>query len=507
MPFNSIFAWLIKRRVLQIETFRSDPEKKQKELFSYLIEQGKLTEWGKAHHYQEIQSYSDFQQRVPLQDYETIKSWIEKSIAGQNDVLWPGETKWFAKSSGTTSDRSKLIPVTSDSLENCHYKGGKDLLAVYYDLYEDGKIFNGKHLIVGGSAQINALSGESYLGDLSAIILKNLPWWVEMKRTPSREIALLSDWDTKIERMAESTMNEDVYSISGVPSWTLVLMQKIIALKGKTHIKEVWPNLELFLHGGVNFEPYREEFKRMIPDGNMRYLESYNASEGFFGIQDQKDSKELLLMLDYGIFYEFIPMDSYDGINSKAAVPLAEVKTNQNYAIVITTNGGLWRYIIGDTVQFTSLLPYRFHITGRTKSFINAFGEELIVDNTDKALVQACAATGASIRDYTAAPIYLTESNKGGHEWLIEFSTMPKDLEAFTATLDSALRQINSDYDAKRSFDLILLAPKIVILPDGSFEGWLKSKGKLGGQNKIPRLSNSRDIIDEILQELTVPEI
>jgi hypothetical protein len=500
MPFNSIFAWIIKKRLHQIDLVRKYPIEVQHELFERLILMARYTEYGLKHDFDSIDTYADFRKQVPLQEYEDLQPWVDRLIEGEQNLLWPTETKWFAKSSGTTSSRSKLIPVTRESLEECHYKGGKDLLAIYYDAIPNRKLYNGKHLIIGGSAQINPLSYDSYYGDLSAIIVKNLPWWAELRRTPSKEIALMSEWESKIEKMALSTIEEDVYILAGVPSWTMVLSNKILEITGKSNLKEVWPNLELFMHGGVNFEPYREEFKRLIPDPEMHYVETYNASEGFFGIQDIVDTGDLLLMLDYGIFYEFIPMESYKGVHSTTAIDLSEVEPGVNYAMVISTNAGIWRYIIGDTVMFTSTLPYRFKITGRTKSFINTFGEELIVDNADQAIAFASKKTGAQIRDYTASPIYMKDLERGGHEWLIEFVQPPDNAERFKIMLDERLRELNSDYDAKRYNNMILDEPLIHCAAEGTFDSWLKSKGKLGGQHKVPRLSNNRKIMEQILQ-------
>jgi len=500
MPFNSIFAWLIKKRIHQIDLFKKYPLEVQQEVFDKMINAALFTEWGFKYNYSTIKTYEDFKNTVPLQEYSDVQPYIERLMAGEQNLLWSTDTKWFAKSSGTTSSRSKLIPVTKESLGDCHYKGGKDLLAIYYDLYPNRKLYNGKHLIIGGSSQVNTLTTDSYFGDLSAIIVKNLPWWAEIRRTPAREIALMSEWESKIDKMARSTMLEDVVIIAGVPSWTMVLANKILEISGKKNLKEVWPNLELYMHGGVNFEPYREEFKKLIPDPNMHYVETYNASEGFFGIQDQVDSKELLLMLDYGIYYEFIPMTSFDGVNSKEIYNLSEVEPGVNYAMVISTNGGLWRYILGDTIQFSSVLPYRFNITGRTKSFINTFGEELIVDNAEKAIANACIKTGAQIRDYTAAPVFMTSIDRGAHEWMIEFVNDPDDLSRFANLLDEGLREVNSDYDAKRYNNMILDPPVITKVEPGTFDLWLKSIGKLGGQNKIPRLSNNRETMEQILQ-------
>lgn len=504
MPFNSIFGWIMKKRIHQIDLFRKYPVEVQNELFEKLINNGSYSEFGKKYDFKSIKTQRDFQNRVPLQFYEDIKPWIDKTISGEQGLLWPTDTKWFAKSSGTTSDRSKLIPVTRDSLEDCHQKGGKDLLALYYENNPYGRLYSYKHMVVGGSAEINPMSEDSYTGDLSAIIMKNLPWWAEIKRTPSREIALMNEWEEKIEKMARTTMNEDIGLLVGVPSWTMVIAKRVLEISGKSNLKEVWPNLECFMHGGVSFDPYREEFKKLIPDSSMNYVESYNASEGFFGIQDQFGSNDLLLMLDYGIYYEFIPMDEYEGVESKKTVLLQDVEVGKQYALVISTNGGLWRYILGDTIAFTEKYPFRFRVTGRTRSFINAFGEELIVDNAEKAVAYASRMTRSQVRDYSACPVFMVDKTRGGHEWLFEFVKEPEDFQVFLEFLDEKLRQINSDYDAKRTKDLVMVFPKGEILEKGSFDQWLKSKGKLGGQNKIPRLSNTREILEQILQCVTV---
>lgn len=502
MPFNSIFAWVMKKRIHQIDLFRKYPSEVQAELFENLILRAALTEYGKQHGFGSIKSYEDFRDNVPLQAYEDVSPWVERIMAGEQELLWPTDTRWFAKSSGTSSGRSKLIPVTRESLEDCHYKGGKDLLAIYYENHPNRKLYKGKHLIVGGSSQINHLTPDSYFGDLSAIIVKNLPWWAEIRRTPAMEIALMSEWTSKIEQMAEQTIKDDVYILAGVPSWTMVLANKVLEITGKNNLKEVWPNLELFMHGGVSFEPYREQFKKLIADDNMNYVETYNASEGFFGIQDQTLSSEMLLMLDYGIFFEFIPMSEYKGVHSKTVIPLKDVEKEINYAIVISTNAGLWRYILGDTIRFTSVKPYRFKITGRTKSFINTFGEELIVENAEMALAEACLRTNAQIRDYTVCPVFMKEKDKGAHQWLIEFTQMPDEMSRFGVLLDEKLRSVNSDYDAKRYHNLVLNEPLIDVLQQGTFDRWLEMNGKLGGQNKIPRLSNDRELVEQILQSV-----
>jgi hypothetical protein len=498
MPFNSIFSWIIKKRIHQIELFRKYPVEVQTELLTKMMESASSTEFGKHYRFNGIRSHAAFKNEVPLQEYEQVKPFVDRLMNGEQNLLWPGETKWFAKSSGTTTGRSKFIPVTRDSLMDCHYKGGKDLLALYYHNYPNRKLYNGKHLIIGGSAQINYLSNDSYFGDLSAIIVKNLPWWAEIRRTPSKEIALMSEWEEKIERMALSTIEQDVYILAGVPSWTMVLANKILEITGKENLKEVWPNLELFMHGGVNFDPYREQFQRLIPDPTMNYVETYNASEGFFGIQDTLE-REMLLMLDYGIYYEFIPMSSFKGTASTDVYDIEQVELGVNYALIISTNAGLWRYITGDTVEFTSVNPYRFKITGRTKSFINAFGEEVVVENAEKAIAYAAEKTDAVIREYTACPIYLSGLDRGAHEWAIEFVRQPNDADRFQFLLDEKLRELNSDYDAKRHKDMVLQAPVVRYLSEGSFDKWLKSIGKLGGQHKVPRLSNNRTIMDQVL--------
>lgn len=499
MPFNSIFSWLIKKRIHQIDLFKKYPLEVQNDSLTTLISRASGTEWGKKHQYSAINSYQEFATTVPLGNYETFSPYISRLLKGETNILWEKEVKWFAKSSGTISAKSKFIPVTKDSLYDCHYKGGKDLLSIYYNQVENAKFYKGKMLGIGGSAAGNSMAQGTYFGDLSAILVENMPWWAEFRRTPSKEIALMGEWEEKIEKLAQSTIHEDVTAIAGVPSWTLVLCHRVLEITGKAHLREVWPNLELFSHGGVSFEPYKAEFKKLIPFDDMHYLETYNASEGFFGIQDDLQKPDLLLMLDYGIFYEFIPMEKFNDINSKTVVPLSEVEVGVNYALVISTNGGLWRYIVGDTVKFTSLLPYRFLVTGRTKSFINAFGEELIVENAEKAVAEACKQTHAQVSDYTAAPLFMTEGKKGAHEWIIEFSKQPNDLHHFLTILDNTLKSLNSDYEAKRQNNMSLQLPIIHIAPQQTFEKWLKKNGKLGGQHKVPRLNNNRVIFEEIM--------
>lgn len=499
MPFNTIFSWLIKKRIHQIELFMKYPLEVQAELMTKLIQSAKDTEWGKKHGYNEVVHYDQYKSRFEIQDYEQVKPYVDRLFNGEQNLLWPTEIKWFAKSSGTTNDKFKLIPVSKEALEECHYKGGKDLLCLYYQNHPNRKLYKGKHLIVGGSAQINYTSSDSYFGDLSAIIIKNLPFWAEIRRIPKKEIALMDKWDDKIEKMAASTIHEDVYILAGVPSWTLVLLKRVLEITGKDNIADVWPNIELFMHGGVSFDPYKQQFHSIIRKPGMNYVETYNASEGFFGIQDQVDKEEMLLMLDYGIFYEFLTLDDFQRNRKENTIWLDKVKPGVNYVMIITTNSGLWRYVVGDTIQFTSTSPYRFKITGRTKHFINAFGEELIIDNAEKAMQTACLRTHASIREYTAAPIFMANKNTGAHEWMIEFEQLPVDIEFFGEVLDNALKTLNSDYEAKRSHNFVLQKPVIQVARKNLFYDWLKSRGKLGGQHKVPRLVNNRSIMDDLI--------
>ena len=485
----------------QIELFIKYPYDVQDEWFQNLISTAQHTEWGKTHGYASIYTQDQFKERVPIQTYDTLKPYIERMLAGEHNILWPSEIKWFAKSSGTTNDRSKFIPVSEESLEECHFKGGKDLLTMYCDNRPDTKIFTGKCLVLGGSHQINQLNADSCYGDLSAVLIKNLPFWAEFYRTPDISIALMDNFEEKVEKMAQATIGVNVTNISGVPTWNLVLAKNVLEITGKDNLLEVWPNLEFYFHGAVSFNPYREQFKKLIPSDDMYYMETYNASEGFFGIQDQPNSEEMLLMLDYGIFYEFLPMENINSENPKT-LSLTEVELNKNYALIISTNAGLWRYMIGDTIKFTSLSPHRIQITGRTKHFINAFGEEVIIDNAEKALSKACRDTNAIIQDYTACPIYFQGNDAGGHEWIIEFEQKPDNIENFTNILDNTLREINSDYDAKRYKDMALRRPLIHVAKAGLFYEWMKNRGKLGGQHKVPRLANDRTYVDEILKML-----
>lgn len=498
---NSFLSWIFKNRLGQIENFKKNPIIVQEATFWELIEAGKWTEFGRKHGFGEIRAYADFAAKVPVFDYESFKPYIEKTMQGEQEVIWNTEIEWFAKSSGTTGSRSKYIPVSEESLEECHYKGGKDMVSLYVSTYPESKLFTGKSLSIGGTLEKNPLNpdGTAKAGDVSAVIMQNLPIWAQFARTPALETALMGDWEAKIEKMACETMNENVTSIAGVPTWTVVLLRRILELKKAKHILEVWPNLEVFFHGAVAFGPYRSLFKELIPSEKMHYMETYNASEGFFGIQDQPHSDELLLLLDYGIFYEFIPMEEWESEKPRI-IPLREVEAGKNYAMVISTNGGLWRYKIGDTVKFSSTLPYRFRISGRTKHFINAFGEEVIVENAETAIQFAAEQTGATIANFTAAPLYFEgNGSNGAHEWIVEFQTAPGDLAQFTQLLDQKLREVNSDYDAKRHKDIALKLPIVHQAPQGLFESWLRKKGKLGGQHKVPRLSNTREYIDEIL--------
>lgn len=498
MSILSLIAGLATgKRLKQIEKFRRDPAGVQEALLKNLVTRAAETEWGTSHGYSSIRTVEQFRERVPIQKYEDIMPYVERLWNGEKDILWPGEVRWFAKSSGTTGARSKFIPVTKESLVENHYRGGKDVLAIYLNNRPGSAIFKGKGLILGGSHKINNFSNKSLYGDLSAILIENAPWWFDLIRTPSRKTALIEDFEKKLNLIAEITVKENVTSLSGAPSWFLVLIKQILANTGKKDLKEIWPNLEVFFHGGVSFDPYREQFRHFIRDNEFRYMETFNASEGFFGIQDDFSTNDMLLMLDSGVFYEFIPSDEVNSLNHKA-FSIAEVSKDVNYAMVISTNGGLWRYLIGDTVKFTSLFPHKFRITGRTKHFINVFGEEVIVDNAEKALGIACSETGAVVTEYTAGPVYTGAETKGCHEWLIEFEKEPTDINQFTIKLDEALKSLNSDYEAKRFRDLNLVMPVVRVIPKGTFYRWLKGKNKFGGQNKVPRLSNSREYIEDL---------
>lgn len=499
MPFNSVFSWLIGRRMTRVNAYRQNPLANQLQTFEFLVQQGSKTVYGEKHGIQSKQSISDFQKCVPLSDYGSLKPYIDRSIEGEFDQLWPGETNWFAKSSGTTADRIKILPITRESLIENHYAGGKDLLAQYYANHPKRKLYNAKHLIIGGSGKIEKSKHGIFIGDLSAIIIDHLPLWTELRRTPKKDIALLENWEEKLERMADSVWNENICIIAGIPSWTLLLLKKVLEKSGKKSIGEVWPNLELYIHGGMSFQPYQDSFQEIIQLPEMNYVESYNSSEGYFGLQDQLHSKELLLLSNSQVFYEFIPMDQFKGLDSSEVLTLDSVKENVDYALVISTSAGLWRYIIGDTIRFSELNPYRFTVSGRTSHFINAFGEKLIIEHAEKAISRAAQLTNVSIVDYTAAPYFHEGKVIGGHEWLIEFREKLPEPQHFLSTLDQLLMEENADYDAKRKDNLNIGFPKLSIAANGTFQQWLKAKGKLGGQHKVPRLMNDRSIINDIL--------
>lgn len=486
-------------RQREIERYDNEAQQLQMHTLEYLTTTAKDTEYGRKHTFSTINSYEKFADSVPLNTYEELKGDIDRMRHGERDVLWKGRVKWYAKSSGTTNDKSKFIPVSHDGLQHIHYAGGKDVVALYLQNNPNSRLFDGRSLILGGSHSPNYDVADSLVGDLSAILIENINPLANLVRVPKKSTALLSDFEIKRDRIARETMNKNVTNISGVPSWMLSVLTRVMELTGKKHLEEVWPNLEVFFHGGVAFTPYRKQYEQLITSPNMHYMETYNASEGFFGIQNDPADKAMLLMIDYGVFYEFIPMDEF-GTENPTIVPLWGVETNKNYAMVISTSCGLWRYIIGDTVMFTSKNPYKFVITGRTKHFINAFGEELIVDNAEKGLAYACEQTGAEVLEYTAAPVFMDDNAKCRHQWLIEFSKEPADLNQFATLLDNKLQEINSDYEAKRYKNITLQHLEIVKARHNLFNDWLKSKGKLGGQHKVPRLSNSRKNIDEMLK-------
>lgn len=492
----------IKLRWSSIDNFLLNPLSTQAMVFNSLIHSGQFTEFGKKYDFPHINSIKDFKKLVPIHEYDDLKPYIQKMMEGQQNVLWNTPISWFSKSSGTTSDKSKFIPVSNQAMEDCHFKSGKDVLALYFRNFPQSGIMSGKCLTLGGSHQVNQLNTDSYYGDLSAVMIQNLSYFTQLIRTPDISIALMDEWEEKIDKMAHSTIQEDVTMIAGVPTWTIVLIKKIFEITGTQNLHDIWPNLELYMHGGVNFTPYEKQFNTLIPSREMHYLENYNASEGFFAAQDIIGRDGMLLFLNHGIFYEFMPMEEY-GKPDARTLQLEEVEIGKNYILVISTNAGLWRYIVGDTIQFVSLNPFRIKVSGRIKSFINAFGEEVIVDNADTAIAKACLATGAEVSDYTAAPVYFSEDANGCHEWAIEFSIPPSNLEPFIAVLDKTLQEINSDYEAKRHKDIALRSPQVHTLPNGTFTQWLKQKGKLGGQHKIPRLSNDRRLLDEILGMLS----
>ena len=488
---------LARFRHWRIEQWMNNPIDAQREVLQDLVTHGQYTEFGRKYNLKELFSIRKFKERIPIHEYEDLKPYIDRLIQGEENVLWNTPVNWFAKSSGTTNDKSKFIPITQESLENCHFQAAKDVLTLYYNYHSESDLLTGKGLVIGGSHQISKINEEIHYGDLSAVLLQNTPMWANWIRTPELSIALMDEWEGKIEMLAQSTIQEDVTSISGVPTWTMILIKRILEITGKSTLKEVWPNLELYIHGGVSFLPYREQFEKIIGEG-CNYLEMYNASEGFFSAQDHPDEEGMLLFLNHGIFYEFMPIEEYGKENPKT-IGLKQVETGKNYAPVISTNGGLWRYLVGDTIQFTSLWPFRIKVSGRLKQYINAFGEEVISDNTDKAITIASQKTGMVVNDYTAAPVYFADNQKGAHEWLIEFENTPVSTENFAYELDCALKSLNSDYEAKRYKDIALTLPHVHALNKGVFRDWLKSKNKLGGQHKIPRLSNDRKYIDEII--------
>lgn len=489
---------LARLRMWRIQAMMEHPVESQREVLQDLVTSAQYTEFGRAHRFSRLFNVRAFKETVPIHTYEDLKPYIERIMDGEQNVLWNTPIHWFAKSSGTTSDKSKFIPVSQESLEDCHFKAAKDVVTLYYHFNPDSDLLTGKGLVIGGSHTISQLNEESHYGDLSAVLLQNSPFWGGWIRTPELSIALMDEWESKIEKLAASTIQENVTSISGVPTWTLVLFRRILEITGKSCIAEVWPQLEVYMHGGVSFVPYREQFRQLIGK-DINYLEMYNASEGFFAAQDRPGEEGMLLFTDHGIFMEFMPVEEY-GKADPQTIGLGEVELGKQYALVISTNGGLWRYLVGDTIQFTSLQPFRIKVSGRLKHFINAFGEEVIVDNADHAIATASRQTGAVVRDYTAGPVYFSQDGNGAHEWLIEFDKAPDNMEHFAYELDQALKACNSDYEAKRHKDIALRMPIVNRIPEGSFSAWLKSRNKLGGQHKIPRLSNDRTYLDEILR-------
>ena len=497
-PINAIVKLYTKSRFRGIEHYLENPIEVQHDLLASMVKSAANTEYGKQFGFKFIKSYEEFKRTVPIREYESLSPYIQRIREGEQNVLWPTMIKWFSKSSGTTDSKSKFIPVSFESINENHLKGGKDILSWYCQSHPDSQLFTGKSLRLGGSSSVNSINHESYYGDLSAIIVENLPLWAEIRSVPNQRISLMPEWETKMEAIANATIDEDVTSLVGVPSWMMVLSKHILKKTGAKTLKEVWPNLELYIHGGVSFKPYRDEFSKLVGGDGIVYTETYNATEGFFAVQDSFPSKGMLLLLDHAVFYEFIPLDEFNGEESEA-IPLEEVQLGKTYAMVITTKSGLWRYSIGDTVRFVSLDPFRIEIVGRTKHFINAFGEELMIDNAANALAEACKQTGANVKDYSAAPVYMQDDNAGGHEWIIEFNTPPESMQAFAEVLDNTLKAINSDYEAKRYKNMALHFPVIHQARPNVFYDWLKQKGKLGGQNKVPRLSNNRTILEELL--------
>jgi hypothetical protein len=501
MAFNAVFAWFIGKRMNRVNFYRDNPIAAQRSVHEYLFYQLKKTQFYKGIQdlsIQEIECLRD----IPLHDYNTLKPFIDRTMSGEEDVLWPGETKWFAQSSGTTANRKKLIPVTFQSLEENHYANGKDLLAQYYANLPNRKLFNAKHLIVGGSGEIRKENNGVFVGDLSAIIIDHLPWWTELRRTPAKEIALQGNWEVKLDKMAKAVVNENVCIIAGMPSWTSLLLRRILEVSSKKTIAEVWPNLELYIHGGMNFGPYRKTFEELI-GREVNFIESYNSSEGYFGMQDRLHGTDLLLMTNSEVYFEFIPMVAFNGIYSTETLLLSEVSIDTEYALVISTSAGLWRYIIGDTIKFTQLNPYRFIVTGRTTQFLNAFGEKVLIHHVEKTIEAVNKSLSFRMTDYTIAPYYRENSSVGGHQWLIEFESPPSDIDAFEAAIDYQLKIENADYEAKRYMDLNIGKPIITYLPKGTFHQWLAKHQKLGGQHKIPRLMNDRQFVEQLLTMLS----
>lgn len=496
---TDVVSFAFRSRQKEFDTLSQRAIVNQKKQFQSLIDRAKNTEWGIKYDYRTIRTYETFRERVPLQIYDDIKPYVERMINGESNLIWPSPVKWFAQSSGTTNDKSKFIPVTREILKEAHYKGGFDCVALYLRQNPKSRFFDGKGLILGGSHKPSPLNDHVSCGDLSAVLLQNLSPLVNLVRVPEKKVILMDEWESKIKAIVKGTIHKDVNNLSGVPSWMLVLIKAILKESGKEYLNEVWPNMEVFFHGGISFEPYREQYKSLIPSEKMHYVETYNASEGFFSIQDDPTDRSMLLMTDYGVFYEFIPMDQREDETFRA-ISLEEVEVGRNYAMVITTSGGLWRYQIGDTVRFTSVFPHKIVISGRTKHYINAFGEELMVDNADKGLSRACAATGAKVKEYTAAPLFMLNKAKGCHQWFIEFEKEPESITGFATLLDQALQDLNSDYEAKRYKEISLQPLQIIVAREGVFYSWLKGKGKLGGQHKIPRLSNDRTYMDELLK-------
>ncbi len=496
---TNIVATFFRPRLTKMAAFAQNADVIQQKQLKYLLSTASHTEWGKKYDFRSIEGYATFRQRIPVHSYDQLKPDIERMINGEKNILWPSQVRWYAQSSGTTNDKSKYIPVTKDILKKCHYQGGFDSVAVHLRNVPESRFFSKKGFILGGSHSPSPLNKNAYCGDLSAVLLQNLNPLVDYIRVPSRKIILMDEWERKIQEIVAHTWREDVVSISGVPSWMLVLIKALIQHAGCSHLSELWPNLEVFFHGGISFEPYRDQYKALIPSEKMHYVETYNASEGFFGLQDDPSDRSMLLMIDYGVFFEFIPLAEVDKADP-VTLPLEAVEVGKHYAMLISTPGGLWRYRIGDTVRFTSLFPHKFVLTGRTKSYINAFGEELMVDNADKALAAVCRKTGAKIKEYTVAPCFLLNEAHGYHQWLVEFETPPERTDVFATLLDAELQHLNSDYEAKRYKNISLLPLQLVVAGKGLFYEWLHAKGKMGGQHKVPRLSNERVYMDELLQ-------